>query len=120
MYKAWILGAKHEIMGFRALGFELAPVESVEEASQTLLRLARQNDVAWVLITETLAESAKAACDEFRALTEVPLVCIPNHEGTRGYAFEEVRKTVERSLGVDLLGKAQKDAGTHGNTNPTE
>jgi hypothetical protein len=33
------------------------------------------------------------------------LTIFPTHEGSKHVSFQEMRKSVERSLGIDLLGK---------------
>ena len=43
MYKIAVLGDKDSILGFKALGLETFPVESVEEGKKTLHDLARGN-----------------------------------------------------------------------------
>ena len=42
MYKIAVLGDKDSVLGFKALGLETFPAESVEEARHILHRLAKE------------------------------------------------------------------------------
>ena len=51
MYKIAVLGDKDSVLGFKALGLDTFPVESVDEAKTTLHDLAR-GSYAVVYLTE--------------------------------------------------------------------
>ncbi len=54
MYKIAVLGDRDSVLGFKALGLDIFPVEGVEEGRQTLHKLAKE-EYAIVYITEQLA-----------------------------------------------------------------
>jgi V/A-type H+-transporting ATPase subunit F len=67
--------------------------------------LSRDPEIGLVLITESMAKDASKAIEEFRMRSSAILTIIPAHEGSMHLSFQEMRKSVERSLGVDILGK---------------
>jgi len=67
--------------------------------------LSRDPEIGLVLVTESMARDAPKAIDEFRERSSAVLTIIPTHEGSKHVSFQEMRKSVERCLGIDLLGK---------------
>lgn len=105
MPKGIALGQRHHILGFKGVGFEIVAVEDSAGLEQELVKLARDPEAVLVLLTEDMALEAPEAIENFRARSAAVLTIIPTHEGSRHVSFQEIRKSVEKSLGVDILGK---------------
>lgn len=105
MSRAVILGEKRNITAFKGAGFDTLPVEDGEKLFQALLELSRDRKLGIVLVTENLAEQAPGAIEEFRRRSAAVLSVIPTHEGSSRTSFKEIRRLVESSLGIDILGK---------------
>lgn len=105
MAKAVALGEKHMILGFKGVGFEVIPAQDAAELQAALGRLSRDSELSLVVITESLASESGEAIAEFRERSKAVLTVIPAHTGSKHVSFETMRKMVERSLGVDILGK---------------
>jgi vacuolar-type H+-ATPase subunit F/Vma7 len=105
MPKGVALGQRHHILGFKGVGFAIVAVENSAELEHELVNLARDPEVALVLLTEDMAVEAPEAIENFRLRSSAVLTVIPTHEGSRHVSFQKIRKSVERSLGVDILGK---------------
>lgn len=105
MSKAYALGEKHLIMGFKGVGFEIIPLEDSSGLMHALTDLSRNQDVGILLVTESIAGENPRAIEEFRHRSSAVLTIIPTHEGSKHLSFQEIRKSVERSLGLDILGK---------------
>jgi V/A-type H+-transporting ATPase subunit F len=105
MSKAVAVGEKHLILGFKGVGFEIVPVDDSTKLMHELSILSRDPEIGVVLITESMAMDAAKAIEEFRMRSSAILAIIPAHEGSKHLSFQEMRKSVERSLGVDILGK---------------
>ncbi|HOQ90017.1 MAG TPA: V-type ATP synthase subunit F [Candidatus Hydrogenedentes bacterium] len=105
MSKAIVVGERSLILGFRGVGMEVVPAEDAEGLRRALGPLSRDADVALVLVTESLAAQAPDALDDFRSVSRAVITTIPTHMGSTGFAFKEMRSVVERSIGVDMLGK---------------
>lgn len=105
MSRAVAVGEKHLILGFKGAGFEIVPVDDSTKLMHELNLLSRDSGIGLVLVTESMAGEAPQAIEEFRARSSTVLTIIPTHEGSKHLSFEEIRASVERSLGVDILGK---------------
>ena len=105
MAKAVAVGEKSVILAFKGVGCDIVPVADAEGFQRAIARLARTPDAEIVLVTESMAASAPQALKDFRAAAAGILLVIPSHEGGRGFSFEEMRRSVELALGVDVLGK---------------
>jgi len=105
MSKAVAVGEKHLILGFKGVGFDIVPIDDSEKLMHELNTLSRDPEIGLVLVTESMARDAPKAIDEFRGRSSAVLTIIPTHEGSGHVSFQEMRKSVERSLGIDLLGK---------------
>ncbi len=105
MSKAVAVGEKHLILGFKGVGFEIVPIDDSEKLMHELNVLSRDPETGLVLVTESMAKDAPKALDEFRERSSAVLSIIPTHEGSQHVSFQEMRRSVERSLGIDLLGK---------------
>ena len=105
MSKAVAVGEKHLILGFKGVGFEIVPIDDSTKLMHELNTLSRDPEIGLVLITESMAQDAPVAIEEFRGRSSAVLTVIPTHEGSKHLSFQEVRRSVERSLGIDLLGK---------------
>ena len=105
MSKAVAIGERGLILGFKGVGVEVIPGDTAEDLRRELGRLSRQPDVALVMVTESIAGLAPDALADFRAVSAAILTTIPTHRGSTHFSFNEMRGAVERSIGVDMLGK---------------
>ncbi|MBI4556821.1 MAG: hypothetical protein HY706_04495 [Candidatus Hydrogenedentes bacterium] len=105
MVRAIAIGERHLILGFKGVGLDVVPVQDGAGLHKELMHLARDSDVGLVLVTESMANEAPQSLRDFREVSGAILTVIPTHEGSRHFGFEEMRKAMERSIGVDLLGK---------------
>jgi len=105
MVRAVVTGERHLILGFKGVGMDIVPVEDREGLHRELMRLARDAEVGLVLVTESMAADAPDAIESFREVSDAILTIIPTHEGSRGVSFNAMRRLVETSIGVDILGK---------------
>jgi len=103
MSKAVIVGEKSLVLGFAGAGVEIVPVNDDEAFHHALGRLSRQNDVALVLTTESLAVRNAEVIAEFRENARAILTVIPTHHGSNHASYQTMRETIEKSIGVDLL-----------------
>ena len=64
-YKIAVLGDKDSVLGFKALGLDVFPAESAEEAKRTLHALAKEN-YAVVYLTEGYAAHMEAELERYK------------------------------------------------------
>ena len=105
MLRAVAVGEKRYILGFKGAGFEIVECNDAESLRRELGALSRETDVAIVLVTESMAMDAPDAIDTFRERSSGVLTIVPTHEGSKHTSFDRMKKAIELSIGVDILGK---------------
>ena len=101
-YKIAALGDRNSVLGFRTLGLDVFPAESVEEAKVLLHRLAKEN-YAIIYLTEGLAKGMGAEIDRYKDAVTPAVILIPGKEGALGIGMNAVKTAVERAVGADIL-----------------
>ena len=102
MYKIAVVGDQDSVLGFKALGLDVFPAESVEEAKKTLHRLAKE-DYAVVYLTEQLAQYMNDELDRYKDELTPAIILIPGKEGSLGMGMANIKKSVDRAVGADIL-----------------
>ncbi len=102
MYRIAVMGDEQSVLGFAALGLEVYPVSGAEEARTVLHRLARE-EVAIIYMTEQLAAGLSAEITRYRDALTPAIILIPGKEGSLGLGMQNVKTTVERAVGADII-----------------
>ncbi len=102
MYKIGVIGEKDAILGFKALGFSVYPVESNEQATKTLNELAREQ-YAVIYITEQTAQGITEEIEKYRETRFPAIIPIPGIQGSLGIGMNGIKKCVEKAVGADIL-----------------
>ena len=101
-YQIAVLGDKDSVMGFKALGLTVFPAESVEQARATLHRIAKE-DYAVVYLTEQFAAQMETDIARYKDELTPAIILIPGKEGSLGMGMANIKKSVERAVGADIL-----------------
>ena len=102
MYKIGVMGDSASVLGFKALGLDVFPVEDAEEAKKLLHRLAKE-DYAILYMTEQLASQIPAEIEQYKDDLTPAIILIPGKEGSLGIGAANVKSAVERAVGADIL-----------------
>ncbi len=103
MHRVAVIGDRDSVMGFRALGME--SMEAVSRAEiVACLRRAVAEEFAVVFITEHAAALVMDEIDAMRPLRLPAVVPVPSTQGILGIGMEQVKDTVKKAVGVDILG----------------
>lgn len=102
MYKIAVIGDKASVLGFKALGLDVFPVEELDEAKQTLHRLAKEN-YAVIYLTETYGAPMSAEMAYYKDELKPAIILIPGREGSLGIGKDNLQKAIERAVGADIL-----------------
>ena len=105
MLKAVAVGEKQYVLGFKGAGFEIVECNDADSLRKELGALAKDGDVAVALVTESIALEAPDAIDTFREKSNAVLTIVPTHEGSKHTSVNRMKKAIELSIGVDILGK---------------
>ena len=102
MYKIAVLGDRDSVLGFRALGLDVFFADDAETGRKALRRLA-QESYAVIYVTEQLAAGLTAELDRYRKAVTPAIILIPGKEGSLGLGMQQVKTTVERAVGADII-----------------
>jgi V/A-type H+-transporting ATPase subunit F len=102
MYKIGVIGDRESILGFKAVGLDVFPVDDPDEARKILKRIAKE-DFAIIYITEQVYQFMMDEVDEYTDSRLPAIIPIPGKDGTLGIGMTSVKKSVERAVGADIL-----------------
>ena len=102
MYKIAVVGDKDSVLGFKALGLDVYPVDSIEEARKTVHALAKES-CAILYLTEQLAAQMKDVLERYKDALTPAIILIPGKEGSLGIGMTNVKTAVERAVGADIF-----------------
>ena len=105
MLKIAVIGGRETVMGFKALGLDVFPVETDAQAKETLRTLTRSTEDTYAIIylEETLAVTLENEIEKFKDKPTPAIILIPGREGSLGLAQRALRAAVERAVGSDIL-----------------
>jgi len=104
MFKIGVLGGRETVMGFKALGLTVFPVESAEEARQTLRRISRpEEEYAIIYVEENLAQALDHEIAKLKDNVTPAVILIPGRDGSLGLGQSALRAAVERAVGSNIL-----------------
>lgn len=101
-YQIAVVGDWQSVMGFRALGLDTYPTETVEEAKKTVKELAK-TDCAIIFLTEQLAKDMDDVIARYKDEIQPAIILIPGREGSLGIGRAGIQSAIERAVGADIL-----------------
>lgn len=102
MYKVAVMGDYDSIYGFAALGLSTFPVET-EAEGQTMLKRLAADDYAVIYVTEALAAKLTSEIEEYREQLKPAIILIPGVSGNTGLGIAQVKQSVEKAVGSDII-----------------
>ncbi len=102
MHKIAVMGDKHSILAFKALGVSTYPVEDADEAGKLLQQLEGEQ-YAVVFIIEQLALKMIPEISKYNAKKYPAVIPIPGVNGSLEIGMKGIRKAVEKAVGADIL-----------------
>ena len=100
MLKIAVLGARETVMGFKALGLDVFPAETPDEAKKIFRGLARPDTgYAIIYVEENLAKDMGEEIDRTRDMTTPAVILIPGRNGSLGLGRAALDAAVERAVG---------------------
>ena len=102
MYKIGVIGDRDSVLGFKAVGLDVYPCPSVDEAKKILNKIAKE-EYAIIFITEGFAKDMPDVMEYYKVRNLPAIVPIPGMDGNYGIGFKSLKKSVERAIGADIL-----------------
>lgn len=92
------------MIGFKALGLDVFPVETENEARQTLRRLSRpEEEYAIIYVEENLALALDNEIARLKDNVTPAVILIPGRDGSLGLGQSALQAAVERAVGSNIL-----------------
>ena len=107
MYQVGVIGDRDSVIGFRALGMKVIEAGDAGAAAQHLRYLV-DHDFAVIFITEVLAEANSDLLRELRSRKLPAIIPIPSMTGSTGLGMRQVRESVRKAVGFDILENEDK------------
>lgn len=101
-YQIAVIGDRDSVLGFKALGLSVYPADTPDEARTTLHRLARER-CGVIYLTESLALPLEGDIARYKDAVTPAIILIPGKEGGLGLGMSNLKKSVERAVGADIL-----------------
>ncbi|HOK09704.1 MAG TPA: V-type ATP synthase subunit F [Candidatus Hydrogenedens sp.] len=108
MYKAYVIGEKSLIQGFKSAGFEVFHALTPNDLQRAFQQIQQDGGAEIILITEELAQESKELIQDYRLISNAVITTIPTHKGSIHLGFKELKRQIEYSIGVDMLGKEEQ------------
>ncbi|HHU08084.1 MAG TPA: V-type ATP synthase subunit F [Clostridiaceae bacterium] len=104
MHQVGVIGDLDSIIGFRALGMTVKPVEGPAEVLSALKSMVDE-EYAIVFLSEPAADDpeVQAFLDEQRHMHIPAVILIPSARRKATIGKEQLRKSVRKATGFDLL-----------------
>ncbi|NLS45813.1 MAG: V-type ATP synthase subunit F [Firmicutes bacterium] len=102
MYKIGVIGDRDSVLGFKAVGLDVFPCHDKDEAKEALHRIAKE-DYAIIYITEGLCKDMIEDIEKYKDERVPAIIPIPGMDGSYGIGLTNLKKSVERAVGADIL-----------------
>ncbi len=103
-----VIGDPGSVIAYRGLGFTVVSLEDYKGAEKELYRLIDSKRFAIIYITEPLAKACQHILDRYRQETLPAIIPIPASNDSGGYALANLKESVIRAIGFDVLQNKKK------------
>ena len=101
--KIGIIGDKDSILGFMAAGFKVFPVSNPSKAKE-ILEKAKDDGFAVMYVTEEIITKIPEIYEKLKTEPAIAVIPLPSKNGALGFGMANIKKSVERAVGADILG----------------
>ncbi len=102
MYRIAVMGDRDSIYGLAALGVDIYPLHNDGEAAKTLRKLT-DGRYAVIYITEAWLSKLEKEVERVADNMLPAIIPIPGISGNTGKGMANVRRTVEKAVGSDII-----------------
>ena len=97
-----MIGDRDSILGFKALGVEIFPVNAKSESIEALHEVIKQ-EFKVAFITEQMAPSPEEIASIIGDRTFPVVTMVPSNRGATGLAMQRLQALVRKAAGADIL-----------------
>lgn len=98
-----VLGDSESIKGFSAVGLEIFPCDSFNEASRLLRNIADSDDYSIIYVTEELFNNIEKERLRYEERITPAIVPIPGVKGNANTGTKRLSSFVEKAVGSDII-----------------
>ena len=102
MAKIGVIGDAQSVLGFKAFGLDAFACQTAEEAVHTLHRAA-EDGYGILYVTERFYRHMEKEAAQYLERKIPAVIPIPGVDGSYGIGIANVKKSVERAVGADIL-----------------
>ena len=100
--KIGAVGERDAVLAFKAIGMEVIPADTAEEAAAAVKKLARQG-AAVIFVTEQAAAMITETIERYQSEPYPTIIPIPGSRGSTGIGMLRLKENIEKALGADIL-----------------
>ena len=97
-----MIGDRDSILGFKALGVAIFPVNNSSESTEALHEIIKQ-EFKVAFITEQMAPSPEEIASIMGDNTFPVVTMVPSNRGATGLAMQRIQTLVRKAAGADIL-----------------
>ena len=99
------VGSYECILPFKAIGLEAVVITEENRGNvSSVLRNFAKSDCAVLFLEEDIFEEYRDAVQEASEYGEISIIAVPGQKGSSGAGLSEIRRNVERAVGMDIFG----------------
>ena len=102
MHKIGVVGDKDSILSFKALGIDVYPVITKEEARSTMDEMSIK-DYGMIFVTEQVAVMIESTIERYNREVLPAVILIPNNQGSLGIGLKKIDEYVEKAIGSNIF-----------------
>ena len=102
MHKIGVVGDKDSITAFKAVGVDVYPVITKEEARKTIDTLA-SNNYGIIFVTEQVASIVEETIERYNRELLPAIILIPSNQGSLGIGLNKINQYVEKAIGSNIF-----------------
>ncbi len=102
MHKVAVIGEKESIIGFSALGLNVFEIDDATGAEKKIKELIKL-EYGIIYLTEKVAQDLNERLEYYQVNYNAALVPIPGSDKSAKIGLENVRKSIERAVGSNIL-----------------
>ena len=102
MAKRGVIGDAQSVLGFKAFGLDVFACNTAQEAAGKLHQIAKEG-YGIIYITERFCRDLQEEMDVYVSARTPAIIPIPGVDGNFGIGISNVKKSVERAVGADIL-----------------
>ena len=101
------IGENDVMLIFKAIGADIYPVQSADEAGSILTETVKSGEYGIVFITESIAEKIDDIIVKYSARVLPTVLVIPGLGEKNQYALSRLKKAIIKAVGTDIISQKE-------------